>query len=59
VAVLARAVEDTEALVRGHAAWALGRVGTDEARESLLEAPQEETDGQVRQEIADAISRAS
>ena len=59
VPVLVRALGDVEALVREHAAWALGRVGTDEARESLLEAPQEETDGRVRQEIADAISRAS
>ena len=57
VPVLVRALDDVEALVREHAAWALGRVGTDEARESLLKAPQEETDGRVRQEIADAISR--
>jgi len=57
VPVLVRALDDAEALVREHAAWALGRVGTDEARESLSEASQEETDGRVRQEIADAISR--
>ncbi|SVA47300.1 uncharacterized protein METZ01_LOCUS100154, partial [marine metagenome] len=35
------------------------RIGTDEARESLLKPAQEETNGQVLQEIADAISRAS
>lgn len=59
VPVLVRALDDAEALVRGHAAWALGRIGTDEARESLLKPPQEETNGEVLQEIADAISRAS
>ena len=51
------ALDDAEALVREHAAWALGRVGTDEARESLLDVPQEETNSLVQQEIADAISR--
>ena len=59
VPVLVRALTDGEALVRGHAAWALGRVGTREARESLLEMPKEEANGWVRQEIADAISHAS
>jgi epoxyqueuosine reductase len=58
VPVLVRALADAEALVRGHAAWALGRVGTDEARESLLKFPQREKNGWVRQEIGDAISRA-
>jgi epoxyqueuosine reductase len=58
VLVLVRALEDTEALVRGHAAWALGRVGTDQARESLLNPSRQETDGAVRREIADAISGA-
>ncbi len=57
VPVLVRALDDAEALVRGHAAWALGRVGTDEARGALLGLRQEETDVGVRQEVADAISR--
>ncbi len=57
VPVLVRALDDAEALVRGHAAWALGRVGTDEARGALLDLRQEETNGGVRQEVADAISR--
>ena len=58
VPVLVRALDDAEALVRGHAAWALGRVGTDEACGALLDLRQEETDVGVRQEVADAISRA-
>ena len=57
--VLVRALTDRDALVRGHAAWALGRVGTWQARKSLLEMSEEEGDGWVRQEIADAISLAS
>ena len=59
VPVLVRALADDEALVRGHAAWALGRVGTGEARESLLVVAKDEANGWVRQEIADAISQAS
>ncbi len=59
VPVLVRALADSEALVRAHAAWALGRVGTGEARESLLGTPKEEEHGWVRQEIADAISQVS
>ncbi len=59
VPVLVRALADGEVLVRGHAAWALGRVGTGEACESLLEMPRRETSRWVQQEIADAIFRAS
>lgn len=59
VPVLARALTDGEVLVRGHAAWALGRVGTKEARESLLEILKEEVNDWVRQEIADAGAHAS
>jgi epoxyqueuosine reductase len=56
---LVRALGDGDALVRGHAAWALGRVGTVEARESLLEVRKTEADSWVRQEVTDAISHAS
>ena len=59
VPVLVRALADEEVLVRGHAAWALGRMGTREARQSLLEILEDEADGWVRQEAADAISHAS
>ena len=59
VPALVRALDDDDALVRGHAAWALGRVGTREARESLLKMPEEESNDWLLQEIADAISHAS
>ncbi len=35
VPALVRALEDPEPLVRGHAAWALGRIGTAESRAAL------------------------
>jgi epoxyqueuosine reductase len=35
VPVLAAALHDHEPLIRGHAAWALGRIGTDGALEPL------------------------
>jgi epoxyqueuosine reductase len=59
IPILARALADKEALVRGHAAWALGRVSTGEARESLLVAAKDEANGWVEQEIADALSQVS
>ncbi len=36
VALLVRALADPEPLVRGHAVWALGRVGSPEARKALV-----------------------
>ena len=59
VPVLVSALGDAEALVRGHAAWALGRVGTHEACEALRALPKEDTNGWVRQEIVDAVARAT
>jgi epoxyqueuosine reductase len=35
VEVLAKALLDEEPLIRGHAAWALGRIGTDAARNAM------------------------
>ncbi len=53
---LARALEgDAEALVRGHAAWALGRTGTHQAREALDRALKRETDETVLAEIRNAL----
>ena len=59
VPILARALAEGDVLVRGHAAWALGRIGDGEGRRSLLDVPKAEADAWVRQEITAAISRGS
>ena len=51
VAALVRALEDPEPLVRGHAAWALGRIGGSRARRALADALTVEPDEVVCQEI--------
>jgi len=57
VPALAKAlVEDPEPLVRAHAAWALGRIGTGEAREALLQAWPRERDPGVLAEIEKALN---
>lgn len=59
VPALARALHGPEAdpkpLVRGHAAWALGRIGTGEAGAALRRAEGAEADPSVRGEIAAAL----
>ena len=55
VPALARALSDDEPLVRGHAAWALGRIGTAPARRALVRALPAEQDGQVLAEIEAAL----
>lgn len=50
--------EDAEPLVRGHAAWALGRIGGAEARTALEAARASETDEDVRREIVCALEMA-
>jgi len=55
VPVLARALEDDEPLVRGHAAWALGRIGGDAGRKVLASHLQSELDPDVREEIESAL----
>ncbi len=55
VAPLAGALRSTEPLVRGHAAWALGRIGGRTARRSLSEALQTENDPEVVDEIRMAL----
>jgi epoxyqueuosine reductase len=55
VPALIRALEDAEPLVRGHAAWALGRIGSTEARRALEERLALESDLFVREEIVSAL----
>ncbi|MEJ2210289.1 MAG: tRNA epoxyqueuosine(34) reductase QueG, partial [Anaerolineae bacterium] len=52
---LVRALGDAEPLVRGHAAWALGRIGTPPARRALAQALPAEGDDWVREEIGAAL----
>jgi len=42
--------------VRGHAAWALGRIGTEAARQALRGRDEVEEDAWVREEIAAALN---
>jgi epoxyqueuosine reductase len=48
-------LDETEPLVRGHAAWALGQIGGDLAREALGEAAVNEKDAYVLGEIHTAL----
>jgi len=54
VPALSIALNDEEPLVRGHAAWALGRIGTEAARQVLRGREEVEVDAWVREEIAAA-----
>ena len=58
VPALARALTTGEALVRGHAAWALGRIGGPEATLALESALAHEGDHQVREEMDAALAEA-
>lgn len=53
---LIEALHDDEPLVRGHAAWALGRIPLPAARQALLAAEQREPDSSVRDELAAALA---
>ncbi len=55
VPALSRALADPESLVRQHAAWALGRINTAEARTALTRARSREQDSQVLREIRTAL----
>lgn len=56
VPVLSRALSDPEPLVRAHAAWALGRVGSAGARSALSTAASVEIDAAVLEELSAALA---
>ena len=58
VPALARALREEGALVRAHAAWALGRLGGGDAIEALRAAQETETDDVAREEIMAALDAA-
>ncbi len=55
IPALIGALHDVEPLVRGHAAWALGRIGGEEAKRALEDALAGEVDEEVRKEIRCAL----
>ena len=55
VPALASALKDGEPLVRQHAAWALGKIGGDHARQVLVDALNCECDGEVAEEMRLAL----
>jgi epoxyqueuosine reductase len=58
VPALIHALNDEEPLVRGHAAWALGRIDTAEALAGLRRRLSVEEDTRVKVEIEEAIRGA-
>jgi epoxyqueuosine reductase len=52
---LSEALMDSEPVVRGHAAWALGRIGGDSGRQALKGALKNEEHPEVRSEIVAAL----
>ena len=56
VPALAAALDDQEPLIRGHAAWALGRIGGSKARASLERALSRESDAWVQEECELALA---
>lgn len=56
VPALIRALADTEPLIRAHAAWALGQIGTNEAHHGLIESLPREKDTNVQEEINIALN---
>jgi len=51
IAPLARALGDDESLIRGHAAWALGRIACSQSQSALVQALTTETYPWVQEEI--------
>jgi epoxyqueuosine reductase len=56
VPALTGALNDEESLVRGHAAWALGRIGGEEAKQALEIALLAEEDQEAQKEIQCALA---
>lgn len=56
IPALAQAMEDGEELVRGYAAWALGRIGGSQAREILEASLRRETADSAKREIEAALA---
>ncbi len=56
IPALHNALHDEEPLVRGHAAWALGRIGGKTARQALEDSLSNEDDEDVRKEILCALN---
>lgn len=52
---LVEALHDEEPLIRGHAAWALGQLGGDRARQALAEATEQERETAVLAEMEKAL----
>lgn len=59
VPALSAALHDDEPLVRAHAAWALGQLGTPAAPAALEEALAAETDDDVRRELQAALEKSN
>jgi epoxyqueuosine reductase len=59
VPALAVALNDEEPLIRGHAAWALRRIGTEAARQALRGRAEVEEDAWVREEISLMLESAA
>jgi epoxyqueuosine reductase len=55
---LIQALDDQEALVRGHVAWALGQIGSPKGIEALDKRLRVEKDPTVRMEIEDVLTEA-
>jgi epoxyqueuosine reductase len=59
VPALTNALNDDEPLVRGHVAWALGRIGSSDALAALRQKLLSEDDPEVKSEIEQALCEAS
>jgi epoxyqueuosine reductase len=55
IPVLSRALRDAEPLIRGHAAWALGQICSETARQEVRQALYSEDDLWVQEELRQAL----